>query len=274
MKKNYSFEKTEFLPFVYNSEISDIILSYRNTLATVGNILGMFLDADQFSLELLQKQNLETSCKLIFKALANDKEVFFEIENDYVCIHYENCDYFFGVDWDIYHLYAKLLSLTFWDGDKSLIQRINSQKVYLDLIIKDKIYSLEIPYHTYYYYEADVLASINEASSILDIKRVYMEKFYDKQTDFEKSCNSLLMISTVNEDGKKIVLDKLVIQDGFVQSYKLSVMKQGLLISLNGAMGQPEEVTVENYQIKTGIDLNVEAEKLYKRSRTLNFFIK
>ena len=271
MKKDYVFKNTDNYPFIYDSKISNMIENYATTLQIASHFMMMLLHESRFVLELIKEEHTKTDLKLILKASTKEKSVFLTVVNDILQIQYENEEYTFVVNWDVYQSYATLRRYQIILPDKQIIEEIDAHHIKIEMTIKDKIFQLYIPYGIDHYLDSTYFNEIKESSSIMDLKRIYMERFFHGQTSFEMRIDTILSTKQKLATGEIILLDELSIKDGFVEKYILSSFKEGLLISVIGAPNINSEIRMVGYENTCTINLKEEIDNLYKRSRKVNF---
>ena len=96
-----------------------------------------------------------------------------------------------------------------------------------------------------------------------------MHYFYPKQTAYERSIPSSLEIKKKTDRGT-ILLERLLIKEGFVEEYILSIIQEELLIYIKGTLNSENKIEIKDYHEGTDINLNEAASTLFKRSKKLN----
>ena len=107
-------------------------------------------------------------------------------------------------------------------------------------------------------------------TSILDLKDVYQKYIFSIQNDYERQIPTTISISIENEDNDEILLDQLTLTNGLIVTYYLSTIKNSIQMSIQGKVNEPGEITIKNYQIQEGLQLEEEINKLYSRCRNLS----
>ena len=271
MQRDYMFLNINTMPFIYDSGIDGLIKSYQTTLLAASHFILAFLQVPQFYLQFIREESNDLDQKLIFQAKANNKTLNLTILGDNIIIDYEQESDVFKVSWDTSYTYAKLISYTRKQNGKIITQRLDSSILYVDIILSNKKYSLIIPYNINYYLSNQQFDSINEHTTIIDLKRLYSDLFLAYQTDYEKSLFSTLSIFIRKDNGSELLLDKLYLKEGYTEKYFLSSLKGDVQVSIEGYPNLPGKITITNYQKQHDLNLSETIEKIYQRSRMINF---
>ncbi len=265
MNKNYTFNNELQASFLYNSEDQELIRCYYHTLTIVSKFLHQLLPAANLFIESTrQKENPE------FRIKANNKWITLTIIKDNLILKIDNQEYVLNISWNKNQSYVEVLSYKEIDGSNAIKQSIASHHVIIEIKRGDTILELNIPYDINYFLDIHYFNYLNESTSIAELKKVYMERFFPGQTDFEHSMYTEIAIKKI-VGANIILLDELQIKEGYIEKYKLSSLKNGLLLRIEGNKKGENEIKIINYQSQEGIDLNKEVEALYTRSRKINF---
>ena len=272
MKKDYTFKNRKTFPFIYNSKIEDIVTNYKDTLLTMSNMIINILGTDMFYLDSNEENERENIYSL--KATFMNKRVILDLGLNSVILKVDNQEYEFQIFLDQYKSYAILKRFTITQKDRQVTQKIDSHMLYIEISFENFTFNLEIPYTTEYYLDLNFLNSINENSTIVQLKKLYMAYFYPRQTEFERNLTTSLSKKPTQGE-KSVELDHLSITNGFVTRYLLSTIANELILSIEGS---PEKnartIKISNYQLPNEVDITGEVEKLYKLSRMLNLDLK
>ena len=271
MKKEYIFKNIEDEPFIYDCKIKGIVDNYRNTLKLASYFIMAFLKTPRFVLELIKEEYSQNNFKIVLKAIVKSKQAIIIITSESLKIQYEKEELTITSNWDHEFLYASLNQYQVILPDRKITEQILHHRLKIEIEIKDKIWSLDIPYETSNYLHPYYFASIKESTSIMDLKEFYKEHFFLKQTSFEKGLATTLRITKQLSDNQKIVLDEFSILDGFVDKYILSSFNEGLLIQAIGKPNDSNKITISGYQVPCHTNINEEIERLLIRSRKVNF---
>lgn len=269
MKKDYTFKNREEIPFLYDSSIEETIKNYKTTLLIASNLILQFLNAYQFSLKLITEEYTSNYRKIIFQADSNKKTIYLTIIDDIIMIKTDTETFCFRINWDKYQSYARLTSYTKKQNNNIITQKIDNHYLYIEILVNNKKYYMEIPYDIKYYLDTDYFNMIHANTSIIDLRRIYHERFFSGQTPYEKNLTTTLSISLTDFQGKEILLDKLVMVNGFVDSYLLSTLKNQTQIIIKGSFKEENEITIKNYQRIDEWNIDEEIRKLYDRSRKI-----
>lgn len=266
MRRDYTFNTQDFLSFIYDSKISHIVKNHENTLKIASKFILSFLSSRNFYLELLNEQ----LGKIELKASANGKDLFFTLLNEQIVIEYENKQYTFLTDWTDLQYFVKLEMYKVKEKDKTITQSIDAHQIKIEIQVEKRIYSFIIPYDIDYYLDIHSFNMITKDTTILDLKRIYMNRFFKNQSAYEHQCLTYVSIKEITEQGNIILLDELTIKEGFVLKYVLSSINHDVIIRINGIPNEPNEIQILNYQMQSEIDFKNEIKNLYERSRRIN----
>ena len=97
-----------------------------------------------------------------------------------------------------------------------------------------------------------------------------MRRFFENQNVYEKQCLTHISVKEITEENKIILVDELIIKEGFVERYTLSSISNNLIIRISGVPNGTNEIHILNYRTETNIDFSDEINKLYERSRRIN----
>lgn len=267
MKKYYGFGLKEELPYIYNKEISVTVLEFKLTLLAISDILSMFLNTSFMRIELISRDE-HNFTNISFKVSGNNKSLLLKIAGDIVVVQFDNKEYVYQISLDRDKAYIILLSCTTTFKHKKVTQKIKDRMFLVEVMINDKIYSIYISLNIDYYYDNSFFTKIGEKTSIIDLKRFYMNSFFPKQTDFEKKCDSYMQIFRLI-DGKMELFEQLIVVDGFVKEYLLSEITGNLIGSIKGRSDGENTIQIKNYNASSSIDDKM-FRRLYLRSRRVN----
>lgn len=271
MKKDYTFKRIDNIPFLYDSDIEDVIKNFKITLSIASLFIKDFLNTKSFFLKLIKEEFVDNNHITTFTATYNSNSLTLKLINNLILIDFKNKRYIFNYNWDKNNYYAVLIFYQEKFKNRLVSQKIESHNLIIEICINDKKYCLYLPYDTNYYLDANYFNQINENTTILDLKRIYQTYFYPGQKDYDKSLESIISISQIIEDGSEVLLDKLVIVKGFISEYLLSSMKNGIQISISGTTLQNGKITINNYHGEDDINILEEIKKIYVKSRKIHF---
>ncbi len=257
-------------PFWYDANCEDVVSDYKTTINIVSCLLERLFNWKNFYLEFMKEELLDDKRSLVFRCFFAGDSLIFKLFENLLIIYYKNEVYKFKCDWD--HNYYYVL-LTFYQKEiegRIMTQQIQSHNLSLNITIGNMEYSFCLPYDIENYLNIDFFRLIKNNSSILDLKRIYQTCFFSKQSEYEKKLESIVAIFKIDSNGNKILLDKLVLIDGFVQTYLLSSIKNGIQFSLTGGLNQERKVIISNYCGQKNIDISSEIENIYTKSLKLN----
>lgn len=266
MRKDYAFKSQEFLPFIYSSEINEIIRNYQNMLKIASQFILPFLGSKNCYLELLSEKTDEIE----FKATANNKNLILVISNERLIIKNENQEYTFFTDWTDRQYFARLEKYKTKEKDRVITQILDAHQVKIEIRVENRIYSFIIPYDIDYYLDPHFFNTITKNTTIIDLKRLYMKRFFENQNVYEKQCLTHISVKEITEGNTPILVDELIIREGFVERYMLSSISDNLIIRISGVPNGTNEIQILNYRTETDIDFSSEIKKLYERSRRIN----
>ena len=266
MRKDYTFKSQDFLPFIYNSEINEIIRNYQNMLKIASQFILSFLGSKNYYLELLSEKTGEIE----FRATANSKNLILIILNERLIIKNENQENTFFTDWTDRQYFARLEKYKIKEKDRTITQILDAHQIKIEIEIENRIYSFIIPYDIDYYLDPHCFNTINKNTTIIDLKRLYMRRFFENQNVYEKQCLTHISVKEITEENKIILVDELIIKEGFVERYTLSSISNNLIIRISGVPNGTNEIHILNYRTETNIDFSDEINKLYERSRRIN----
>ena len=156
------------------------------------------------------------------------------------------------------------------EKDRTITQILDAHQIKIEIEIENRIYSFIIPYDIDYYLDPHCFNTINKNTTIIDLKRLYMRRFFENQNVYEKQCLTHISVKEITEENKIILVDELIIKEGFVERYTLSSISNNLIIRISGVPNGTNEIHILNYRTETNIDFSDEINKLYERSRRIN----
>ena len=151
---------------------------------------------------------------------------------------------------------------------KAVIEKINSHNLTIDIYFKDKKFHFFVPYDIDYYLNAYYFSIIRENTSIIEMKNLYLERFFHTQSEYEKKLETVLSIYEI-KNGEEVLLDELSLVNGFVTKYLLSTKKEDILLSIKGGIDSEEEITIRNLENVFDLQVSLELQELLQRSRTI-----
>ena len=268
MNRDYTFKITNTISFIYDSRIENIISRYKMTLQAASNVILPLLNSKTFFLKLIREECLENTMKFVFEAASNNQSLTLTLVDDVFIINYKNETYSYRFDWDKNNFYLSLISFFQKLKDREIKEKIDSHYLYIDIIFANRKFRFEIPYDIKYYLDGVYFSSLKENASIIDLMRIYHDRFFTGQTAYEKGIESIVSIF-MTEDGKDILLDKLILREGMVEKYYLSSLKKQVQVSIEGSIHEENKITIKNYDNPEEISLDEEIRNLYYRSRRL-----
>ena len=268
MKRDYIFKNQNNTPFIYDSSIERVVRSYETTLQIASNVILPLLNSSSFALKLLNEEYINDHIKLFFEASANSKKLTITILSDYFIINCKDEIYTYRYDWNKSNFYLQLISYTKKIGNRTIYQKIESHHLKLEITISNKKFRLEIPYDINYYLDPKYFSILKETTSIMDLIKIYQNRFLPGQNQYEKTLESTVTISKL-EDGEEILLDQVILKSGFIDSYYLSSIKGNTQISIKGSINEKENIIIRNYENPEEISLDEEIRNLYYQSKRL-----
>jgi len=271
MQKSFNFNNISNNVIIYSLEAQKVLYNYKNTFVGIIKIISILTNKNKFYVDLLQnKTKTETVVELIIKSGSDLIKV--AIFNDLFSIEYNDKYYEFKIDFDLKEYYIKLLKYTENKKDKIINQiYYDPYRIKLEIIFENKILYLDIPKETNYLITSDIINYLKKDSDILDLKRIYYKYFYPNQSTLEKSQEAIIEVYIKNN--KPVLLDRLIIKNGYINSYILSTEKNGTILSIEGKSSFEKEIKISNYISTKDLDLNKEVNNLLIRSRTINLDI-
>ena len=268
MKRDYTFKNSDFLPFIYDNSLEKAIIENKHTFKAIGHILQSFTHEKNFVLKSVPTTLKSDERILSFIALYKNKPIFLTLFSDDFVIEIDDEKYHFKLDWDINFLYARLVKYRKQIDKKAVIEKINSHNLTIDIYIKDKKFHFFVPYDIDYYLNAYYFSIIRENTSIIEMKNLYLERFFHTQSEYEKKLETVLSIYEI-KNGEEVLLDELSLVNGFVTKYLLSTKKEDILLSIKGGIDSEEEITIRNLENVFDLQVSLELQELLQRSRTI-----
>ncbi len=270
MNKNYTFENKEDVPFIYDCRIERQVKNYKSSLLAASYFIMNILNTNQFYLKLVKEEYTKFDYCLNFMAQATKEEVSLVISEQKVIIKYNEKEIQFKVNWDEYHIYVEIIAYQETTNQSKISECLENHHLILEIENNKQKYCLEIPYDVNYFIDFQYFKT-QKIESIIDLKRVYFSRFFPNQTSYEKSISTHLTLWQKDTDSEFVLSDELIIIDGFINKYKISSLKNGILMSIEGKPNEIGEIKIMNYQMQDNVDLNGEILKLYKKSLKMNF---
>ena len=268
MKKDYRVKiKEKYMN--YNESDGEIISRHLHTLQIAEYFICSFLNAPKFYLKVEKEEYTYEDYKIVFEASAYKETLQLILTKDYFIIIKDNQKYVYQAIENSNELEVILEEYTVTQNNRKLIEKIKNHYFIIELWINDLIYSFNIPLENSKYLPIELFNLIKENSKIEEIKKIYMHYFYSKQTAYERSIPSSLEIKKKTDRGT-ILLERLLIKEGFVEEYILSIIQEELLIYIKGTLNSENKIEIKDYHEGTDINLNEAASTLFKRSRKLN----
>lgn len=268
MKRDYIFEKSNILPFFYDSKIDLIVKLNKSSLLTASNFILDLLESKSFYLQLLEYENRKTTTKITFLAQNKDKKLKFSLEGDILTINWQNNTFVYKLDFIVNKLYAKLISYETRYPNKTIKQSIQMHVLILEVILNDKKYLLNLPFDVSYFIDSSYFRLINQDTDIFDLKKIYKDYFYLNQTEYEKSIASSVAIFKIVK-GNEIPLDELFLIQGQIEKYLLTTEIKGVRITLSGTKKEDDTITIHNYHTPKNIGLEEAIIALYQKKEQL-----
>lgn len=265
MKKSYN----KLSCISYNENDQKVISNHRYILQIAEHFICSFLNASKFYLEVKQEEYTFEDYKVIFEARANKESLQLTLTKDYFVIEKDNQKYVYQAVENNSGLEVMVKEQAITKNNRTLIERIENHNFIVELWINDLIYKINIPLEDSKYLPIESFNYLNENSRIEEVKKLYMRYFYPKQTAYERSLPSCLEIKK-KTDKEAILLEQVLIKEGFVEEYILSINKEDLLIYIKGSKNSKNKIEIVDYHEGKEINLNEVANMLSKRSRKLN----
>lgn len=272
MRRDYTFPKELDHVLYYDSTLNNIMCNFQESFIILSNIIGYFFHGNKVFLSFVKEELDDNNPTYILLAtdLKNKKHTItvkiavgmIELISDEETLLFECSQSLIGYD-------ARLIKYELNTGDKKIIEKELNHTVYISVIIGNKKFQFEIPYEIDTFIDADFFGFIKKDSDISSLRKLYLNRFYESQSLFERNLNSYVRIFLLNKD-EEILLDEYVFQKGFVQSYILSQIEGSTIMSIIGGVNKPKEYTIKKFDGNASIDLNGIARVLEKRSMRVN----
>lgn len=266
MEKDYSFDNLDVFPYIYDTYLENLVSQFSETLKITSYFLAFFLKKP-FILKLQKEEYTNNGFNLEFSVSSSKQELTLILEDNYVKIRHENQEFVLKLSFDVPKSYIQLIEYSIIASEKKITQSIYSHQIKIEITLKDKILTMLVPYDTSCYLDYRLFNTIND-DDINSLKKIYSSYFYPKQSALERQLATILTTSKI-VDEEFVLLDSLTIIDGFVQQYRFSSYNDGVLISLVGSSAR-QDIYVKNYHFNNEIDVNKEAQRLLRKSRTIN----
>ena len=172
MKRDYIFEKSNILPFFYDSKIDLIVKLNKSSLLTASYFILDLLESKSFYLQLLEYENRKTTTKITFLAQNKDKKLKFSLEGDILTINWQDNTFVYKLDFIVNKLYAKLISYETRYPNKTIKQSIQMHVLILEVILNDKKYLLNLPFDVSYFIDSSYFRLINQDTDIFESNRI------------------------------------------------------------------------------------------------------
>ena len=278
MKKNYTFNNRNFFPYIYDEALEEYVLTYKDIFTMLIPFLEMFMQGP-YHLQLQGKKESHQKVSWM-DAIENDFQFEFLISNrntnlnlsitkDKIEIKHQNEEYILSLSKDDAKTYIQIKEYCIFDNQQKIRQKITSQYYCLEIQTNEKIYSLNIPYETQQFLNTHLFANIDKNSNIVDLRKLYRSYFYHLQSAFELQLDTELSIYLVHND-QKVLIDSLILKNGFIKEYMLGSYNDGMIIKLIGKVNGECKLLIDNYLPDNKTDICKEAQTLYKRSRIIN----
>ena len=254
---------------MYDSNMTDIIYDFKRSLQTASILITKLFHFPFFHLELLSQKKTFTSSTLILKAKANKEEILICLTDNIIKLSLAKEKYVFYIDDNLEEVTAMLHSLAIYQKNKWITEQIQRDARIIEIESERRKIRFQIPYDCEYGIHLDLWDKIEENITIMGLKQLYLHYFYPYQTQYERAATTKIIIYQ-KKDQELVITDEISIQDGMIQNYTLSTYKEGITISLSGAINDPYECKITGYSPNNDIDINAELAKLYEKSQNLD----
>ena len=271
MQRNYSFNinNNEYTS-LYSPEASKQIADYKLTIKIAIRLIATLLNSTNFYIDLIASKASSEGREISFVVKSNKKEAKLKIicsyitYDDYIEIEYENNKYKYNVNWDAERYYASLVEFEEKNADISIKEIFKRPNLNLEIIKENRCYSFEIPYSINYTLDTSFFKTIKKDSDLKELKELYIARFYNGQTDYEKKIDTTISIYEKLE-GRSILINRIILNYGKISSFYIAKHINGCLLAVAGTSTEDLEVKIENYNPRIEIDLNSEIESLYNQ---------
>lgn len=268
MKRDYEFEKSNVLPFIYDSKMEQIVKLNNSSLFAASQFILGLLESKSFYLQLLEYENKKTFTRLTFLAKSHGKSLKFSLENEYLNIDWQNESFVYQLDFFANRIYANLISYETRLKDKTIKQSVQMHVLIVEIKIQDKKYLLNLPFDISYFMDTNYFYLINQNTDIQSLKKIYKDYFYLNQTVYEKSIASSVSIFKIEKD-KEILIDELFLVQGQIEKYFLSTELGNIKISITGTKENDGVIIISNYHGEKSIGIESAIAGLYQKAEYL-----
>lgn len=259
MRRFYEFPYENLSNVVFLSDV----FKYQSTLKIGLPLVRLFLGDSTLAIELIQEGE---ALEFLFKS--SNAEVKMKCKDDMYFIYYKEMIVGFSYDFSDGLLY-EIKSYTENYGNKMYVEKFSAHSVDILIASPTKQLELIIPLDTDRTIDTSIFSKLEDSDDIEELKKFYFSHFFDTQTKYDKGNSNVLRIFRLLSDSVYLT-DELVLQDGFISSYLVSVIQDGFMLSVKKPKDGFKEF-VFNEIPKSDVNINDLARKLENKAAHLNF---
>ncbi|MBE6154127.1 MAG: hypothetical protein E7163_00925 [Firmicutes bacterium] len=235
----------------------------RGSFAIQDYLITNILATNKYWVDLIHTEYTDEDIVHTFLINTDKRTLFIKCCKDKISIHFRNITLEYAFDYVGIDSYCTNLinqQNRFTEKMINIEYPNKNQYMIIEIIFNSKKFVFKTIYDTTENYSTDLLRTISFNSSIMDLKKFFMDNFYIKQSNYEKGNDTIISIYELI-NGEYVIKDELTIIDGHVINYLLSSIKDNVIISAKGEVSGKPEITIMNYT-PSNIDLTKEANQL------------
>lgn len=269
MRKEINFEYQKSDKKYLDNKLKGLFSLFKIQINTAFSIAKGYLGNIPLYIELKAHEEQTGKLTLIFKTDSN-KTLEIGINESKISVKDHEIE-------DIYEyilgdkIECRLISTTFKDKEKTICEKEDNHRIIISITVGSKAFCINTDLDFTSYFDSAFFSSINENSTIFDLRKLYLKSIFPLQGGFSrKEATTMEVVTFIT--GSVIISDRLKLKDGFVVEYSLNSYKDGMIVEASGTIPINPEYKIYNYNGHVAI--NPIIEDLRQKTDELNGIIR
>ena len=260
--KRYNTFKAKDSKAIFTTKALEAI-NLRGTFAIPNYLITSIIETDKYWVDLIHTEYTEEDIVHTFLINTGKRNLFIKTYKDKISIHFGNIteEYLFDyVGIDSYCTNLVKQQNRYSEKMINIVYPNKNQYMTIEIIFNGRKFVFKTIYDITENYSTELLRTLSFNSTIMDLKRFYMNHIYVDQSNYEIGNDTTISIYELI-NGEFVIKDELTLVDGHVINYLISSIKDNVIISAKGELGRKPVITIKNYT-PSNIDLTKEANQL------------